>query len=560
MSHIKSVTSHGLASVRSRTGDHIHQILSNRSEVRHVDAKDAVDDADLLKQIGYKQELNRRYSTIQVFGIAFSIMGLLPSIVSTLAIGYEAGPAALVWGWLISGIFILSVGVSMSILSSAIPTSGGLFYWTNYFCPDSVRVPLSFIIGCSNTLALAGGFCSINYGFASEILAAVYINAEGDFDITNPKLYGIFAAAIVSQVIICCLTTSHTAKLQTFSIFINCFIILLFFIAVPVGAGKGAGFNSASFIFTELDNERSWTTGWSFMLSWLPSVWTIGAFDSCLHLSEEAKNASKSIPWGICGSIVTCWVLGWFICIVFTACIKDGDVEAVLSSDTGSVGAQIIYDALGKDWAVAFMALIAFAQYLMGASILVATSRQAWAFARDDGLPVVHNIVKKVNPKLKVPINATIFCGCFSLIIGLLILINATAANALFSLGIAGNYLAWAMPPFLVLLPFGASKFSPGPFYFGNFKTRAIHTVTCVWAAFIIILCMFPDNKEVEKDTMNYTIAINGGVWLIAFIYYFVYGYKKYSGPKSNLDSEDVESSDDTAAVNIDEVLGEKES
>lgn len=552
---LESITSHGL-NIKPRTENHLQQIQSRRSEKRHVDALAAHDDSTLLKQIGYKQEMDRKYSTFQVFGIAFSIMGLLPSIISTLAIGLEGGPAALVWGWFLSGIFILCIGMSMSILSSSIPTSGGLFYWTNYYCPDSVRVPLSFVIGCSNSVALCGGICSINYGFAFEVLAAVFINQDGNFNITNGKIYGVFAACCVSHVILCCLTTSHTAKLQTFSIIINCFVILLFLIAVPIGAGKSHGFNDSLFIFTNLDGSRTWSTGWSFMLSWMPAVWTIGAFDSCLHLSEEAKNASRSVPFGIIGSISICWIVGWFICIVFAACIKNGNVTAVLETSTGSAGAQVIFDALGKEWAVAFMALIAFAQYLMGASILIAASRQIWAFARDDGLPIVHIIVKKVNPTLRVPVNATIFAGCLSLALGLLILINSTAANALFSLAVAGNYFAWGMPVFLVLLPYGRNKFVPGPLYFGSMVTTTIHAITVLWIVFIIILSMFPDNKTVDKATMNYTVVINGGIWLLSIVYYFVYGYREYAGPKSNLESSS-ESNSENGDIVSDSVIAE---
>jgi hypothetical protein len=47
--------------------------------------------------IGYKQELKRHYSSIQVFAIAFSIMGLLPSISATLWFSVPAGPVGMVW-------------------------------------------------------------------------------------------------------------------------------------------------------------------------------------------------------------------------------------------------------------------------------------------------------------------------------------------------------------------------------------------------------------------------------------------------------------------------------
>lgn len=50
-----------------------------------------------IANIGYKQELKRHYSSIQVFAIAFSIMGLLPSISATLWFSVPAGPAGMVW-------------------------------------------------------------------------------------------------------------------------------------------------------------------------------------------------------------------------------------------------------------------------------------------------------------------------------------------------------------------------------------------------------------------------------------------------------------------------------
>lgn len=55
-----------------------------------------------IANIGYKQELQRHYSSIQVFAIAFSIMGLLPSISATLWFNVPAGPVGMVW---VSGLY-----------------------------------------------------------------------------------------------------------------------------------------------------------------------------------------------------------------------------------------------------------------------------------------------------------------------------------------------------------------------------------------------------------------------------------------------------------------------
>lgn len=82
-------------------------------------------------KLGYKQELRRNFTMIEVFGIAFSIMGLLPSIASTLSYSIPAGPVGMVWvsgmtaiyecesrvdpckGWFLPSGFIFIVGLAM---------------------------------------------------------------------------------------------------------------------------------------------------------------------------------------------------------------------------------------------------------------------------------------------------------------------------------------------------------------------------------------------------------------------------------------------------------------
>jgi len=84
-------------------------------------------DEALLASLGYKQEFRREFSPLEVFGIAFSIIGLLPSIASVLVYALpNGGPVAMVWGWVVASLGILFVGISMAELASAAPTSGGV--------------------------------------------------------------------------------------------------------------------------------------------------------------------------------------------------------------------------------------------------------------------------------------------------------------------------------------------------------------------------------------------------------------------------------------------------
>lgn len=73
--------------------------------------------------MGYKQELKRTFKMIEVFGIAFSIMGLLPSIASTLSFSIPAGPIGMVWGWFLASMFIFIVSVAMADLGVSVSLS-----------------------------------------------------------------------------------------------------------------------------------------------------------------------------------------------------------------------------------------------------------------------------------------------------------------------------------------------------------------------------------------------------------------------------------------------------
>lgn len=511
-------------------------------EVNYINARSAHDDTELLAEIGYKQELQRHFSKTQVFGVAFSIMGLLPSIASCLALALPGGAISLVWGWLISGAFVLANGLAMAELASAIPTSGGLYYYTYYYAPPKFKRLLSFVVGNSNSLALVTGLCSINYGLAGEILSIAVINSDGNFEVTTGKTYGVYAACIVATALMTSVATVAVSRLQTFSIICNLVILVIFFIALPIGVSRteGLDFNGGKFIFGNFENMSDWSNGWQFMLcAFQPAVWTICSFDSCIHMSEEAKNATASVPFGIVTSISAAWILGFFTCIVIAACMGD-DIAAILDSSFEQPLATIIYNALGKKWAMAIMVMIVFCQFLMAASILTAISRQIWAFARDEGLPF-SKYIKVVNVKLSSPIRATWFGAILALCIGCLCLIGTVASSALFSLAVSANYFSWMLPN-LLRMTVGRHSFNQGSFFMGDFWSPIINWTSIIFETFIIFLLCFPSNQyNLTPDTMNYSVVFLVFVWFGSVIYFYVYRHKFFHGPKSNLTDKEYE-------------------
>lgn len=200
------------------------------------------------------------------------------------------------------------------------------------------------------------------------------------------------------------------------------------------------------------------------------------------------------------------------------------------------------------------MTLLFIVQFLMGLSIIVAASRQSWAFSRDGALPF-SSFLRVISQKMGfIPLRAIWACAFVAIILGLLSLIAPAAAQALFSLAVAGNNLAWGTP-ILCRLIWGQKKFEPGPFYTGRFSIPIAWTAI-VFLAFGIILACFPvGGPDPTPQNMNYTVVINCAVWGGALLYYFigeltdrglprelmfVDARKWFTGPKITLDADNL--------------------
>src|SRR3569832_1334013 len=79
-------------------------------------------DAQRLAELGYKQELNRSWSSFQHFAVSFTTYSQAWN---------NGGPVAISWGWPLISIPILIIGFCMSELVSAYPTAGGIYWWAS---------------------------------------------------------------------------------------------------------------------------------------------------------------------------------------------------------------------------------------------------------------------------------------------------------------------------------------------------------------------------------------------------------------------------------------------
>ncbi|KAJ8594347.1 amino acid transporter [Rhizopogon salebrosus TDB-379] len=490
-------------------------------------------DEAILAKLGYKQEFRRSFTPLEVFGVAFSYIGLLPSTASVLFYAIpNGGPFAMVWGWAVASAFIMCIGLAMAELASAAPTSGGLYYWTHSLASPRCRNFLAWIVGYANTIQSITAVASVDWACAVQITAAVSIASGQAYATSNEQVYGIFAAVILSHAIIVSLGTNFLARLQRLYIFLNVCLCLIVIIALPI-ATPFEYRNTANFALGGFTNLNGWPSGLAFILSLAAPLWTIGGYDSSVHMSEEASNAAVAIPWAIISSIAMSAVLGWGINVSLAFCMGT-DLSGILSSPIGQPMAQILFNSLGQKGALAVWCLVIIAQYMMGSSCLLVGSRQTFAFARDGALPFSRYLYR-INRYTNTPVNTVWFDAILVLVIGLLAFASTQAIDAVFTIAVTASYISY-ITPITTRFVF-KNDFKPGPFNLGKLSLP-IAAIAVSWMVFMIIIFFFPATPQATAQQMNYTVVVLGGFMSLAVFWYYcpVYGgVHWFHGPVSNL-------------------------
>ncbi|TFK69788.1 amino acid transporter [Pluteus cervinus] len=507
-------------------------------------SSDAVAKADerLLAELGYKQEFKRAFTPLEVFGIAFSIIGLLPSIASVLfyAIPNGGGPA-MVWGWAVASLFILFIGIAMAELASAAPTSGGLYFWTYSLASPRWRNLLCWIVGYANTIGAIASVASIDWGCAVQIMAAANIGSHGTFEATDAQTFGVYVAIVITHAIICGLATSVLARLQTVYVVLNVLLCFAIIVALPI-ATPSEFKNTASFALGDFTNLNGWSNGYAFFLSFQAPAWTIASFDSSVHISEEAANAATAVPWAIVSAIGIAGVLGWAINMSLAFCMGT-DLQAL--SDSDQPMAMIFRNGFGERGTLAIWAVVVLVQYMMGSSMLLAASRQTFAFSRDAALPF-SKWLYRMNSFTQTPVNTVWFDAFWSIILGLLAFAGPQAINAIFAISVAGLYVAYSIP---IVCRFvfsdtdgdangkGARKWKKGVFHLGVLSFP-ISALAVLFMAFMFVILLFPSTPNTDAADMSYTAVVLGGILLgsIAWYYFPKYGgVHWFTGPVANI-------------------------
>ncbi|KAL0577059.1 hypothetical protein V5O48_004940 [Marasmius crinis-equi] len=245
----------------------------------------------LLAKLGYKSEFRRDFSLIETIAFAFSIMGLVSAISTTLSFPLVGGGhVGMVFGWLIPCFFVFTVALSMAELTSSMPTSAGLYYFAAKLAPDGYGPLASWITGWANITGQVALVCGIDFTTTQMITTAIIVGTDGATIPSPGATYGMFLAILFTHGILCSAATKVIARLNV--------------------------------------------------------LYTIINHDSAAHISEEIAGAAQAAPIAILAGVGATAVLAWILLIATSFVIPS--IGDLLATQLPLPMGQVFLDVLGK--------------------------------------------------------------------------------------------------------------------------------------------------------------------------------------------------------------------
>lgn len=377
-----------------------------------------------LEDFGYTEELQRSltFRDLLIYGLIFMVpiapFGIFGGV-------YQASGGMVALTYIIGMLAMMFTANSYAQMASAFPMAGSVYTYAG----RGFRPWVGFLTGWGILLdyVLIPGLL--------YLVAAVAMNSI----VSAVPVWIWLVAFVVLNTVVNYLGIEMTAKVNRIMLIGELIVLAIFLVIglVAVAQGKGNGFSFDAFF-------NPATFSWGLVLGAVSvAVLSFLGFDGISMLAEENKDSARSIGRAMVAAlllagalfIVQTWVAAMLVPHPDTL-LTEGDPAGTAFYDAAGVGAAWLSTVTALATAIAW----GFANSLVAQA---ATSRLLFAMARDKQLPA---FLAVVNPKHKVPVNATFLTAAVSLVLGLYMATREDGITLLSSLINFG-----AMTAFLVL-------------------------------------------------------------------------------------------------------------
>jgi choline transport protein len=246
-------------------------------------------------------------------------------------------------------------------------------------------------------------------------------------------------------------------------------------------------------------------------------------------MSEEIKDAGVTVPRAMVGAYLLNGGLGLVFLISFLFAITD--LDAALADETGYPFLTVFASAVSTSGVNGLTSIVTILIFAGTLSYNLSTSRQTWAFARDQGLPF-SNWIAHVHPGLQIPANAVGVTALLTIALSLINIGSDVAFNAIISLNVVSLMLTYCMSIGCVLyrrmrqpqlLP--SARWSLGRF------GVPVNALGLAYSTHAFFWCFWPNATPVTPTDFNWASVMFVAVLLFCVVDWFARARKVFTGP-----------------------------
>jgi amino acid transporter len=350
-----------------------------------------------LAGFGYKQELSRRLSTVDllIYGLIFMVP-IAPWAIFGTVFNEAKGMVPLVY--IIGLVAMIFTALSYAQMSRAFPIAGSVYSYVG----RGLHPKLGFIAGWTILLDYLL-VPTLLYVFAAESMSGIFTAV--------PKWIWVIVFLLINTAINY-IGISFTALVNRLFLAAEVIFIIIFVIMAVTAIARGVG--GATFSATPLFNPQYFSAPLVATALSIAVLSFLG-FDGIATLAEESKGGHKSAGTAMIGGLII--VAIFFITQTWLAGMLVPGKTSFPEDQVGNAFFDIVASVSSHVWQVAFLAMNALAVGIANAvAAQSATSRLLFSMSRDGQLP---RFLSHINARNKVPERAILLVAAITLVLGL---------------------------------------------------------------------------------------------------------------------------------------------
>ncbi|TKX18482.1 choline transport protein [Elsinoe australis] len=486
-------------------------------------------EGEVINASGHKQELDRNFSLLSISAVGIVTGNTWSALGGSIALAvYNGGPPGVIYEFIVVSLFYWIIAACLAELSSAIPSSAGVYHWASVTGGPRWGKSLSWFAGWWNFFAWVFNAASISSILANQVIT-MWMLFRPDY---SPQPWHVFIVYIIITWA-CAATVLFAQKglpalnnVMLFLILAGVFVTIMACAIMPSTTGSGYASNAA--VWSDWQNGTGWPDGFAFVAGMLNGAFAVGTPDCITHIAEEIPRPRSNIPKGMGIQMFTGFITT--ICYLIAIFYSINDFTAVTEAGFPNPLGEVYRQATNSRGGALGLLIVIFLPTL-GTCIggYFTAGRMLYTLARDDAVPY-SNWVRQIHPRFRNPFNATVVCAVICTLLAVIQVVNTTAFTAF-----VGSFVVLTTASFVcALLPHmltGRKYVVPGPFWMPNALAYPMLAVANGYILCFIVIFCFPAAIPFDAATMTYVSVVISGITLFISVWWFIKSKRGYVSP-----------------------------